>query len=86
MSLENGINSARLLIEKCYFDTDKCKAGLDALMNYRWDYNKRLEELKHTPLHDWSSHASDSFRYAAVSMKEDRPAMEQPKMAGGMRF
>ena len=86
MSLENGINSARLLIEKCYFDTDKCKAGLDALMNYRWDYNKRLEELKHTPLHDWSSHASDSFRYAAVSMKEDRPAMEQPKMSGGMRF
>ncbi len=86
LSLENGINVARLLIEKCYFDTDKCKAGLDALINYRWDYNKRLEELKHTPLHDWSSHASDAFRYAAVSMKEERPPMQRPKMSAGLRF
>ena len=86
LSIENGINSARLLIERCFFDSKNCKAGIDALINYRWDYNKKLEELKHTPLHDWSSHASDSFRYAAVSMTEDLPIVKLPTAQAGLRF
>ncbi len=86
LSVENGINSARLLIEKCYFDNTKCKAGLDALINYRWDYNKRLEELKKTPLHDWSSHGSDAFRYGAVSLKEDMPIIHRPQPPQHLSF
>ena len=76
MSLNNGINSARLLLGKAYFDEEKCRPGLDALTNYRWDFNKRLDELKQTPLHDWASHGADAFRYAAVSMTSG----EKPKL------
>jgi phage terminase large subunit len=70
LSLEDGINAARLLFPRCFFDEERCRAGLDALQNYRWDENKRLGELKPTPLHDWSSHGADAFRYLAVSLKE----------------
>ena len=86
MSVENGINAARLLIGNCKFDKENCKEGLEALINYRWDYNKRLEELKNVPLHDWSSHGSDSFRYAAVSMREEAPPIEPPQARAGLRF
>ncbi len=68
MGLEDGINAARLLMAKASIDAAKCEAGLEALVSYRWDYNNRLDELKATPVHDWASHAADSFRYAAIAI------------------
>lgn len=76
LPLSEGINAARLLLSTCYFDATKCEPGLEALIAYQWDYNQRLDELKHTPLHNWASHAADAFRYAGVSMRIDR---EKPK-------
>ena len=73
LSVEEGINAARMLLSRACFDEKRCAAGIDALQHYRWDYNKRMEELKPTPLHDWSSHAADAFRYLAVSLREQRP-------------
>ena len=53
------------------------KAGLEALRQYHRAYNERLRTFRNTPVHDWSSHAADAFRYLAVGLKEntqfDRP-------------
>jgi len=76
LSLEEGINQGRLLLGKAMIDEVKCAAGIEALGAYRWDYNQRLDELKSIPVHDWASHAADSWRYAAVSM---RVADQKPK-------
>ena len=75
LSIEEGINQGRLLLAKALIDEKRCGAGIEALAAYRWDYNQRLDELKTIPVHDWSSHGADSWRYAAVSMKvsDDRP-------------
>jgi phage terminase large subunit len=64
--LEEGIHSARLFLARCWFDAEHCKAGIEALMHYRRDYNQRLNEFKATPVHDWSSHGADAFRGLAV--------------------
>lgn len=66
-SLEQGINKARLFIAKAEIDAERCKAGLEALAYYRWDYNDRLAEYKTKPIHDWSSHGADAWRYMAMS-------------------
>ena len=66
-SLEDGIHAARMFIPKCVFDETKCKIGLESLHHYRWDYNERLSEFKTRPVHDWSSHAADAFRYLALA-------------------
>ena len=72
--MDQGINLGRLTIAKAYFDEKNCDAGLEALTSYRWDYNDRLAEFKTKPVHDWSSHAADAWRYLAVSLKQnDRP-------------
>lgn len=71
--IEDGINAARMTLPKCWFDAKKCKVGLESLQHYRRDYNARLNEFKATPVHDFASHASDAFRYLAVSHREQQP-------------
>ena len=66
LSLEDGIEAARLLLKTCWFDADKCKDGLKALENYRRQYNEDRQCFNAKPLHDWTSHAADSFRYTAI--------------------
>lgn len=67
--VEQGINAARMLFSRCWFDEAKCREGLDALMNYRREYAEKLGQFKPTPLHDWASHGADAFRYLAMSVE-----------------
>lgn len=76
--LEQGINAARMLFSRCWFDDAKCADGISSLMNYRRDYNDKLGEFKATPVHDWASHGADAFRYLAMAHK-DPVAMEPIK-------
>lgn len=87
--VEEGINAARIMLPKCWFDAERCKAGLEALTHYRRDFNQRLNEFKATPVHDWSSHGADAFRGLAVRHKVPRDAEREieedyrPKSAWG---
>jgi hypothetical protein len=76
VSIEDGINAAKVLLPKCWFDSEKCQSGLEALRHYRRDFNKRMNEFKDAPLHDWSSHGADAFRYLAV---RQQPPKEKPR-------
>lgn len=66
LQVDEGLNAVRLLLPKCYFDRAKTEAGVEALTNYRWDWNERIKELKPVPVHDWASHGADAFRTLAV--------------------
>ena len=65
-ALEDGIHAVRMILPKCWFDEIKCKDGLEALAAYRRDYNAKIQEHTPLPVHDWASHASDSFRGLAT--------------------
>ena len=77
LPVEDGLHAAQMLIPRCWFDAELCKPGLEALRQYHRAYNERLRTFRNTPVHDWSSHAADAFRYLAVGLKEntqyDRP-------------
>lgn len=73
--VEDGINEARLLLPKCWFDKTKCERGVEALKVYRAEtdrYNidpiSKVPLLKPHPVHDWASHAADAFRYLAMGI------------------
>jgi phage terminase large subunit len=76
--VEQGINAARMLFSRCWFDEIKCADGLDALMNYRREYAEKLGQFKPAPLHDWASHGADAFRYLAMSVEKatQRPTVD----------
>jgi hypothetical protein len=68
--IEDGINAVRMLLPRCWFDAAKCARGLDALKLYRAEYDDKLQALRPHPVHDWTSHAADSFRYLAMTLDE----------------
>ena len=63
LKVMDGIDTVRTTLNKCWFDEDKCKKGLDALLQYRSSYDDKKKIWSQKPVHDWTSHASDSFRY-----------------------
>lgn len=68
LSVWDGINAARTLFPKFYFDQEKCSEGLQRLRHYKFDIDDG-GNFSRTPVHDDNSHAADSLRYAAVSIK-----------------
>lgn len=78
--IEDGIHAVRMLLPRCWFDADRCQAGLEALQHYKRDYNTRLQEFKSQPVHDWASHASDAFRGLAV--RQRTPVEKKRRVAG----
>lgn len=78
LSLEDGINAARMVFPRCWFDEAKTARGLECLQNYRRELNEKLGEFRATPVHDWASHGADAFRYLAVSIDKSgsRPKLE----------
>lgn len=77
LSIADGINAARTIFDRCWFDAEKCADGLQCLRHYRYEVDDKLGTHKQTPLHDWSSHGADAFRYAAIALKE--PRLPAPK-------
>lgn len=79
LAVEDGINAARLLLPMMWIDEEKCARGLDALRNYRAEYDGKRQTLKVRPLHDWSSHGADAFRMLAVSYKDRYGRIDKSK-------
>lgn len=74
----DGIQAARMLLPTCWFDKVKCKDGIEALRMYRREWDDKRQEFRINPLHDWTSHYADAFRYFAVGHQE-QPAHRQIK-------
>ncbi len=75
----DGINAARLLIPKCYFNNknEGVLRGLEALTVYRSQTDdKSVDPLTKQPIlkkgevHDWASHAGAAFRYLAQGIDD----------------
>jgi phage terminase large subunit len=67
MTIDDGINAVRMRFNTLWIDQDKCKRFLEAISQYRKEWNDKMGEYKPHPLHDWTSHAADMLRYWAVT-------------------
>jgi phage terminase large subunit len=67
----DGINAARLMLKRSWFDKTKCKDGIDALKNYERKWDAKREVFQSIPLHNWASHGADAFRLAAMAIREE---------------
>jgi hypothetical protein len=74
--LPDGIEQARALLARCWFDAERCAKGLEALRHYRAEWDERLGTTRERPRHDWASHGADAFRYLAMGLREE--ARPQP--------
>lgn len=81
LDLMDGINAARLIIPRCRWDAEKCRSGVEALKLYRSKWDAEHKVLSQKPIHDWTSHPADAFRYLAISLGSALPAREDPPPA-----
>lgn len=64
--VEDGIQQVRAMIPRCWFDKEKCENGIESLRQYRREWDDKNKSWRGNPLHDWTSHSADAFRYLAV--------------------
>jgi len=74
----DGINAARVTLPRCVFDRTKCAHGLEALRQYRADYDTMKKTFRDEPRHDWTSHSADAFRYLAMAWREMTGEEDKP--------
>lgn len=55
------INQARRKFQKCAFDRNACKNGLEQLKRYRKEWDEKFGVFKEKPRHDTASHYADAF-------------------------
>lgn len=66
LSIQDGIDAGRRMFKKLWVDREKCKDWLKAIPQYTKEYDEEKKIFKDKPLHDWTSHGADEYRYAAV--------------------
>ena len=86
MKVADGINAARMLLPKCYFDRDKCVTGVEMLRQYRQEWDERRKMFRDHPRHDFTSHAADAFRYLATGLESRQRVTRPPQDVAQMDY
>jgi phage terminase large subunit len=64
----DGINSGRLTFSGLWIDKNKCSSFIDAISQYKQEWDDKNGMFRDKPLHDWTSHAADMYRYFSVGV------------------
>jgi hypothetical protein len=75
----DGINALRVLFPRIYWDREKCRDGLEALRQYRSEFDDKARVFRDNPKHDWTSHAADAARYLGMAYREIKPSPVEAK-------
>jgi phage terminase large subunit len=86
-AVQEGINAARTLFARCWFDEVRTAPGVERLRSYRYKVDPDTRGYSKEPLHDDNSNGADAFRYIAVSLaepKEKKPPRPRRRASGWM--
>lgn len=86
VGVDDGIEAVRGILPRCWFDSERCKPGINALRSYRKAWDEKRACFQTRPWHDWASHGADAMRYYAVSSRilEDKKTTRQPLVMPSM--
>lgn len=89
LSVEDGIEAVRWLLEQPIEIHERCDtpgrfehSGLEALREYRFEWDEENQCFSRQPLHNWASHTADAFRYLACAVRRAQlaqPTKPEPK-------
>lgn len=66
ISMDDGIDKGRLFWSKLWINEVACLDWLDAIAQYRQEWDDKKGMFIGKPKHDWTSHKGDVHRYAAL--------------------
>jgi len=76
--IDDGIQQVRAMLDKCFFDEEKCEKGIDCLLNYQRDWDDNGQTWRMRPNHNWASHGADAFRYLAIGYQPYNQNWDKP--------
>lgn len=77
-SVEDGIQAGRKTLSIARFNAATTSGGIDALRDYRREWDDDNKVFKRKPLHDWTSHYADAWRYLSLAWRE-QVAQKKPE-------
>jgi len=72
--LRDGISAGRKLLPFVYWNRPLASGAIEAMKSYRREWDDKLGCYRDRPVHDWSSHIADAFRYLGVVFTNLQPA------------
>lgn len=75
ISMEDGIEIVRNTLSKIWINESTCKPLIDALENYRREYDIKRKVYKLNPLHDKFSHSADCLRYLCIGLPKTKDGL-----------
>lgn len=69
LSIEDGINATRVRFQHFWID-DKQTDFIDAISQYKKEWDDKKGMFRDKPYHDWSSHYADTLRYLSIGSNE----------------
>lgn len=75
LGISEGIDAVRNLLNRCWFDEEKCSQGIKALESYKRGWDDKNGCWREDPLHNAASHGADAFRVMATSQSLAKPGM-----------
>ncbi len=85
LSLADGIGAGRWLFEQPIRIHPRCTPGVEALREYRYEWDEANRCFSKVPLHNWASHTADGWRYLALVAKVTFELMRKPEQKAGPR-
>ncbi|CUI17982.1 conserved hypothetical protein [Candidatus Protochlamydia naegleriophila] len=94
VSVAEGIDAVRNILNRCWFDEEKCAKGIKMLESYKREWDDRNGCWKENPLHNFASHGADAFRILALSLglakqgmtAEDVRELRERALTGSHRY
>ena len=71
LSVLDGINVVRGMLGRTWIDINRCERGIEALRQYRCEYDDKLKDWRRYSLHDWTSHGADALRTFATGFDDN---------------
>jgi phage terminase large subunit len=72
LSVQDGIQAARVMLPRVWFDREKCYEAVELLKQYQREWDEDKKTFRDKPRHDFTSHAADAFRMLALSWRETK--------------
>ena len=84
LSLQDGIQATRMALMKSWFDAERCNDGIESLRQYQREFDDDRKVFRDKPRHDWTSHAADAFRMAAVAYRVEEKILTKDEPIKGL--
>jgi phage terminase large subunit len=78
LNLDDGIQAVRSMLDRCWFDEERCNRGIEALRQYQRDFDEKGRTWRGRPRHDWTSHGADAMRYLAIGYRPAQSSWGEP--------